>query len=585
MDALESLFKVAEAKAAAKAAAGGGGETVKRVELIEHRRAHNICIELAGIRLPFASIKTALTTMECDGLSPEQLTALGRAVPEESERRAVASYLAGDHPRHKGVSDPALLGTVERYFAEVMDIPRLGPRIAAVAFARGFDATASRAASQLALLADGAAALTSTPSFDDLLAAVLALGNALNAGTHRGGAAGFRLDTLLKLADVKGADRKTSLLHFVLGQMVAAEDKKKKEGGADDATTPTTPPRSSVRTLSSDMAVVKAAAQVQVGAVKALISEAKAGLAAVDAELVLATEAAAAADDADSDPRSVAAAAAHRAFADAMAGFATRARDALAGLDADAEAAFSALEKGSQYLGEPHDASDPTRTLRIVASFLGLLDRAHGELAKAAAVEAAREAREAKRAELERRVRDASDKSEAADDGAKRAKARGGQAAPSPGGEASKSDVEAKAGEESATPAVADTAASPAGDETATPAVTDAPPPPAGEEAATPAAADAADGAVPSPPPSVADAPPPEDAPTPAAPSRPPPPPAKPVSAASTPVAVRASAAASGRVFAPPPPPPPLPPKGGGLEAEVVDFVGPVIQHTDLLRG
>ncbi len=31
---------------------------------------------------------------------------------------------------------------------------------------------------------------------------------------------GFKLDTLLKLADVKGTDRKTSLLHFVLDQLL-----------------------------------------------------------------------------------------------------------------------------------------------------------------------------------------------------------------------------------------------------------------------------------------------------------------------------------------------------------------------------
>lgn len=35
----------------------------------------------------------------------------------------------------------------------------------------------------------------------------------------RGAAAGFKLDTLLKLADVKGTDRKTSLLHFVVSQV------------------------------------------------------------------------------------------------------------------------------------------------------------------------------------------------------------------------------------------------------------------------------------------------------------------------------------------------------------------------------
>lgn len=32
--------------------------------------------------------------------------------------------------------------------------------------------------------------------------------------------AGFKLDTLLKLADVKGTDRKTSFLHFVLDQLL-----------------------------------------------------------------------------------------------------------------------------------------------------------------------------------------------------------------------------------------------------------------------------------------------------------------------------------------------------------------------------
>ena len=38
------------------------------------------------------------------------------------------------------------------------------------------------------------------------------------------GGAGFKLDTLLKLADVKGTDRKTSLLHFVLEQLLKEEN-------------------------------------------------------------------------------------------------------------------------------------------------------------------------------------------------------------------------------------------------------------------------------------------------------------------------------------------------------------------------
>ncbi|KAL0289261.1 UNVERIFIED_CONTAM: Formin-like protein 5 [Sesamum calycinum] len=53
--------------------------------------------------------------------------------------------------------------------------------------------------------------------FLKLLEAVLKTGNRMNDGTFRGGAQAFKLDTLLKLSDVKGIDGKTTLLHFVSG--------------------------------------------------------------------------------------------------------------------------------------------------------------------------------------------------------------------------------------------------------------------------------------------------------------------------------------------------------------------------------
>ncbi len=45
------------------------------------------------------------------------------------------------------------------------------------------------------------------------------MGNHLNGGTYRGQARGFRLETLLRLTDVKAVDRKTSLLHFVVKEL------------------------------------------------------------------------------------------------------------------------------------------------------------------------------------------------------------------------------------------------------------------------------------------------------------------------------------------------------------------------------
>ncbi|KAF8779033.1 hypothetical protein HU200_002995 [Digitaria exilis] len=65
--------------------------------------------------------------------------------------------------------------------------------------------------------------LRSSKLFLRLLEAVLKTGNRMNVGTIRGGASAFRLDALLKLSDIRGADGKTTLLHFVVQEMVRSQ--------------------------------------------------------------------------------------------------------------------------------------------------------------------------------------------------------------------------------------------------------------------------------------------------------------------------------------------------------------------------
>ncbi|KAJ6740752.1 FORMIN-RELATED [Salix purpurea] len=59
--------------------------------------------------------------------------------------------------------------------------------------------------------------------FLKLLEAVLKTGNRMNVGTNRGDAHAFKLDTLLKLVDIKGTDGKTTLLHFVVQEIIRLE--------------------------------------------------------------------------------------------------------------------------------------------------------------------------------------------------------------------------------------------------------------------------------------------------------------------------------------------------------------------------
>ncbi|KAM0968720.1 hypothetical protein ACFX13_017335 [Malus domestica] len=66
--------------------------------------------------------------------------------------------------------------------------------------------------------------LRNNKMFLKLLEAVLKTGNRMNVGINRGDAQAFKLDTLIKLVVVKGADGKTTLLHFVVQEIIRTED-------------------------------------------------------------------------------------------------------------------------------------------------------------------------------------------------------------------------------------------------------------------------------------------------------------------------------------------------------------------------
>lgn len=50
----------------------------------------------------------------------------------------------GEHPSYLGNNDPTQLGLAERYFLAVADVPWLEQRLSAMAYMKGFDATAAK---------------------------------------------------------------------------------------------------------------------------------------------------------------------------------------------------------------------------------------------------------------------------------------------------------------------------------------------------------------------------------------------------------------------------------------------------------
>ncbi|CAN6543523.1 unnamed protein product [Malus baccata var. baccata] len=115
------------------------------------------------------------------------------------------------------------LGPAERFLKALIDIPFAFKRLEALLFMCTLQEEATHLKESFETLEVACKELRSSRLFLKLLEAVLKTGNRMNDGTFRGRAQAFKLDTLLKLSDVKGIDGKTTLLHFVVQEIIRSE--------------------------------------------------------------------------------------------------------------------------------------------------------------------------------------------------------------------------------------------------------------------------------------------------------------------------------------------------------------------------
>uniref|UniRef100_A0A803KP20 Formin-like protein n=1 Tax=Chenopodium quinoa TaxID=63459 RepID=A0A803KP20_CHEQI len=179
--------------------------------VLEPKRLQNITILSKALNATSEKVCEALKQGE--GLSSQQLEALVKMAPTEEEETKLSNY--------KG--DINELGSAEKLVKEILTVPNALQRIEAMLYRATFDDEVVHLRNSFQVLEEACKELRSSRLFLKLLEAVLKTGNRMNVGTSRGGAKAFKLDALLKLADVKGTDGKTTLLHFVVQEMIRSE--------------------------------------------------------------------------------------------------------------------------------------------------------------------------------------------------------------------------------------------------------------------------------------------------------------------------------------------------------------------------
>ncbi|XP_009630423.1 formin-like protein 5 [Nicotiana tomentosiformis] len=181
------------------------------IQIIDQKKAQNLSILLKALNVTTEEVCDALK--EGNELPSELIQTLLKMAPTAEEELKLRLY-NGDLSR---------LGQAERFLKALVEVPFAFKRLETLLFMCTLPDEASIIKESFSTLEAACTELRNSRLFLKLLEAVLKTGNRMNDGTFRGGAQAFKLDTLLKLSDVKGIDGKTTLLHFVVQEIIRSE--------------------------------------------------------------------------------------------------------------------------------------------------------------------------------------------------------------------------------------------------------------------------------------------------------------------------------------------------------------------------
>ncbi|KAL0695912.1 hypothetical protein Bca4012_063092 [Brassica carinata] len=204
---LESLFS-AVSDTAAKKSTGRRGSSIskpEKVQLVDLRRANNCEIMLTKIKIPLPDMLSAVLALDSSVLDIDQVENLIKFCPTKEEMELLRNY----------TGDKEMLGKCEQFFMELMKVPRIEAKLRVFGFKITFASQSEELKSCLNTINVATKEVKESAKLRQIMQTILTLGNALNQGTARGSAVGFKLDSLLKLSDTRARNNKMTLMHYL----------------------------------------------------------------------------------------------------------------------------------------------------------------------------------------------------------------------------------------------------------------------------------------------------------------------------------------------------------------------------------
>ncbi|KAK8980346.1 hypothetical protein V6N11_061557 [Hibiscus sabdariffa] len=160
---------------------------------------------LTKVKIPLPDLTSSILTLDDTALDSDQLENLIKFCPTKEEADLLKGY-NGDKDK---------LGKCEQFFLELIKVPRVESKLRVFSFKIQFFSQVSDLRNCLNIVNSAAEEVRNSVKLKRIMQTILCLGNALNRGTARGSAVGFRLDSLLKLSETRSRNNKMTLMHYL----------------------------------------------------------------------------------------------------------------------------------------------------------------------------------------------------------------------------------------------------------------------------------------------------------------------------------------------------------------------------------
>ncbi|XP_071989681.1 FH2 domain-containing protein 1-like isoform X2 [Engystomops pustulosus] len=180
-------------------------QDVKEVSLLDSKKSMNLGIFLKQFKRPVHVMIADIKQGVGSNFGAEKLGELQRLLPEKDEVKRLRAF-KGDRGR---LSDPEL------FMVMLVEIPSFHQRLQVLILKEEFFPQLNSLKQAVEVQMEAATELLECEDLHVIIHLVLKAGNYMNAGGYAGSAMGFRMGSLLKLADTKANKPGMNLMHFV----------------------------------------------------------------------------------------------------------------------------------------------------------------------------------------------------------------------------------------------------------------------------------------------------------------------------------------------------------------------------------